>query len=42
MAGLCENGNETFCSIKGEEFFDYLSDYEILKKDSAPWGGLIM
>jgi hypothetical protein len=33
----CEHGNETLASIKGREFLDYPSDYQILKKDSAPW-----
>jgi hypothetical protein len=36
MAGSCEHGNEPSISIKGGEFLDYLSDYQLLKKDSAP------
>jgi hypothetical protein len=37
VAGLCENGNELSGSIKSREFLDYLSDYQLLKKDSVPW-----
>jgi hypothetical protein len=36
MAGFCEHGNEPSGSIKGVEFLDYLSDYQLLKKGSAP------
>jgi hypothetical protein len=32
----CEHGNEISGSIKGGEFLDYISDYQLLKKDSAP------
>jgi hypothetical protein len=32
----CEHGNEPSGSIKDGEFFDYLCDYQLLKKDSAP------
>jgi hypothetical protein len=42
MAGFCENGNEPSGSIKGREFLDYLSDCQLLKKDSAPWCYLIL
>jgi hypothetical protein len=35
LAGSCEHGNEPSGSIKGEEFLDYLSDQELLKKDST-------
>jgi hypothetical protein len=34
--GSCEQGNEPSGSIKGEEFLDLLSDYQLLKKDAAP------
>jgi hypothetical protein len=37
----CEHGNEGSGSIKRGEFPDYLSDYENLKKDSAPWSWLV-
>jgi hypothetical protein len=37
VAGSWEYGNEPLGSIKGEEFLEYLSDYKLLKKDSAPW-----
>jgi hypothetical protein len=37
VAGSCEYGNEPSGSIKGGEFLDWLSDYELLKMDSAPW-----
>jgi hypothetical protein len=34
-AGPCEHGNEPSVSLKGGEFLDQLSDYKLLKKDSA-------
>jgi hypothetical protein len=34
MAGCCEHGNETSGSINGGKF-DWLSDYQLLKNDSA-------
>jgi hypothetical protein len=37
MAGFYEHGNECSGSIKSGEFLDYLSDYQLLKKYSAPW-----
>jgi len=37
VVSSCENGNETSGSIKGREFLEHLSDYQLLKKDSAPW-----
>jgi hypothetical protein len=37
LAGFCEHGNEHSVSIKGGEFRDLLIDYQLLKKDSAPW-----
>jgi len=35
MAGWCEDGNEPLGSIKDMKC-DYLSDYQLLKKDCAP------
>jgi hypothetical protein len=35
--GACENGNEPSGFMKGGELFDQISDYQVLKKDSAPW-----
>jgi hypothetical protein len=37
VAGSCEHGNEPWDSIKGEEFFDQLNYYQLLKKQFAPW-----
>jgi hypothetical protein len=37
MAGCCEYGNEPSVSIKGGVFLDYLSDYQLLKKDSTSY-----
>jgi hypothetical protein len=37
VAGSCENGNEPSGSIRGGGLLDYLSDYQLLKKDYAPW-----
>jgi hypothetical protein len=38
VVGSCVDGNETSCSIKEcGELLDWLSDYLLLKKDSAPW-----
>jgi hypothetical protein len=34
--GRLEQRNEPSGSIRGEEFLDWLSDYQLLKKDSAP------
>jgi hypothetical protein len=36
IVGPCEDGNEPLGSIKGK-FLDYLKDYYLLNKDSAPW-----
>jgi hypothetical protein len=33
-------GNESLGTMKGEEFFGYLSDFHFIKKDSAPWSWL--
>jgi len=35
--GSCEHGNELPGSIEGRTFFDYMSDYQLLKKDSDSW-----
>jgi hypothetical protein len=35
VTGSREHGNESLGSIKGGEFLDYLSNYLLLKKDSA-------
>jgi hypothetical protein len=40
VAGCYEHGNEPSCSIKGREF-SYLSDYWLLKNESAPWSWLV-
>jgi hypothetical protein len=42
VSGSCEHGNEPVGSVKGRTFFDQLSDYQLPKKDSAPWNGLVM
>jgi hypothetical protein len=42
MAGSCEDVNETSGFIKGGEFLDQTSYYQLLKKDSAPWSWLIL
>jgi hypothetical protein len=39
--GCCEHDNEPSGSIKGEEFLDYVSDYQLLKKDSTPWNWFV-
>jgi hypothetical protein len=33
----CEHGNEPSGPVKGLEFLDYLSDYEVVNNDSVPW-----
>jgi len=37
VAGCCVHGNKPSGSIKSREFLDYVSGYQLLKKDSAPW-----
>jgi hypothetical protein len=37
---LFECSNELMGSIKGREFFDQLSDRQLLNKKSAPWSSL--
>jgi hypothetical protein len=34
----CEHSNERLGSIKGGKFVDQSNDYQLLKKESAPWG----
>jgi hypothetical protein len=41
LAGSCEHCNGSSGSIKVREFLDYLSDYQLLKKDSALWSQLL-
>jgi len=36
-AGSGNNGYETSKAIKGMKFFNYLSNYWLLRKGSAPW-----
>jgi hypothetical protein len=38
VVGCFEHSNEPSGSIKGGEFLDKLSDCQLLKKVSAPWG----
>jgi len=38
VMGSWAYGNEIPGSIKGVEYFYQLSDYQLLKKDSPPWG----
>jgi hypothetical protein len=33
----CVQSNASSGTIEGGEFFDYLSDFQLLKKDSVPW-----
>jgi hypothetical protein len=35
--GICEHDNEPSGSIRDAEFLDYLSNYRLLKNDSALW-----
>jgi hypothetical protein len=37
VVGICKDGSEPSDSTKGRQFLDYLSDYWLLKKDSASW-----
>jgi hypothetical protein len=36
VVGSCEHGNEPSDSIKSGKLLDLLSDYQLLKKGSAP------
>jgi hypothetical protein len=42
VTSSCEHGNEPMGSITGGEFLDHLSDYQLPKKDSAPWKWFVM
>jgi hypothetical protein len=42
VAESCDHSNEPLGSTKGAEFFNYVSDCQLLKKDSDPWSSLIM
>jgi hypothetical protein len=37
VTGSCEHGNQPSGSTKDGGFLAQLSDYQLLKKDSAPW-----
>jgi len=37
VVGSCELGNKPLVSIKDKEFLDWLSDCQLLKKDTTPW-----
>jgi hypothetical protein len=37
VAVCCEHNSEPLGSIKGGEFLEQLSDYQLLKDDAAPW-----
>jgi hypothetical protein len=37
LAGSCKHCNELSESTHGGEYFDKLSDYQLLKHDNAPW-----
>jgi hypothetical protein len=41
VAGSCEHGNEPSGSTKGERYLYQLSEYQLLKKQCAPWSLLI-
>jgi hypothetical protein len=41
VAGSCEHSSESLIFIKGGESFDYLSDYQLLNKDSTIWSYLV-
>jgi hypothetical protein len=36
VACFYEHGNEPLDSIKGQEYLNWLRDYKLLEKDSAP------
>jgi len=40
VVGSCEHSSESWGAIKGEGFLDQLSDYQLVKKDSALWSYL--
>jgi hypothetical protein len=35
LAGRCEGGDDSLCSVKDGESLDQLSDCQLLKKDSS-------
>jgi hypothetical protein len=37
MEGSCEHGNKPSGSVKFWEILEQLSDWRLLKRDSAPW-----
>jgi hypothetical protein len=41
VVGCCERGDEPSGSMKGREFLVKLSDYQLLKQDSAPLSHLL-
>ena len=42
VAESCECGNEPSGSVKCGEFLDQLQTSQLLKKDTAPWSGVII
>jgi hypothetical protein len=40
LAGYSEHGSKPSASIKGEDFLEYLSDYQLLNKKPSPWNEL--
>jgi len=41
VVGSCGHDNEPLDSMRGRVFLDYLNDYWLLKKDSAPCSWLV-
>jgi hypothetical protein len=41
VAACYEHGNELSGSIKGGEFLDCLSNYQLVRMDPAPWSYLV-
>ena len=37
MSGSCKHGDESSVSMKSMEFLDWVKNYELLKRESAPW-----
>jgi hypothetical protein len=37
LGGSCEHDNDSLSFIKGKEFLDQMSDYQLLKKASGRW-----
>jgi hypothetical protein len=42
VEGSCEHGNEPLGSVKCWEILEWLSDWRLLKMDSAPWSLLLL